>query len=411
MVTGCADGTTRIWDAASGKEIRTFAGQWGGVDSVALSADGKHLLTGCPGGTTGLWDAATGEELCSLVSFVNGDWAVVDSRGRFDAAHAGAIEGLHWVIGKEPIALVQLKERYYEPGLLAKKLGFSREPLRDVENFADPKMFPAVTVSPPQPNDPVIHIALSNRGGGIGRVAVRINGKEIAADARGPAADPNAATLHLQIPLPPDHPLLVPGQPNEIEIEAYNAEGYLRSRGLKFSYRSPAPATSDPPQIWIVVAGASTYRGDSLRLRFAAKDAEDFAKAADIGAKRLFGPDHVHLTLLSTDAGNAPQTFPRQRPTRDNLLHAFQAIRTGHAKSTDILVVYLAGHGVNFGGPDGDFYFLTCDAQSADLSDPAVRQSVALSGRQITELIKAAPAANDKFWCSTLAPPAASSKD
>jgi hypothetical protein len=39
-------------------------------------------------------------------------WAVVDSAGRFDASSGGDVAGLHWVVGSEPIALNQLKERY-----------------------------------------------------------------------------------------------------------------------------------------------------------------------------------------------------------------------------------------------------------------------------------------------------------
>ena len=43
----------------------------------------------------------------------------------------------------------QLKARYYDPGLLAKYLGFNKEPLRAVEAFRDVKLFPAVEAVPP----------------------------------------------------------------------------------------------------------------------------------------------------------------------------------------------------------------------------------------------------------------------
>lgn len=397
-LTGSLDGTARLWDTATGMEIRSFEGHSAEVTSVAFSPDGRKVLTGSLDCTSRLWDAATGKELCVLVSFADGDWAIVDSTGRFDASNGGSVAGLHWVVGNEPIELAQLKERYYEPGLLAKKMGFNPEPLRNVEGLTNPKLFPAIVLSPPKANDPALEIALTNRGGGIGRVVVRINGKELLADARGTAHDPNAPSLALKIPLPPNQPLLIAGRPNKIEVEAYNAEGYLRSRGLEFDYEPPSPASTEPPRIWILVAGVSNYRGESLRLHYAAKDASDFAKAVEIGAKRLFGPDRVHLALLSGSPAD-----PRHRPTRANLLAAFQAIRDGNAKSSDVLVVYLAGHGVNYGGQDGDFYFLTCDAQSADLSDPAVRQSVALSGKEIAEQINSVPALKQVLLLDTCA--------
>jgi hypothetical protein len=390
--------TPRIWDVSTGKVIRELKGHAGWVRTVAFSPDGNRILTTNKDGSATLWDSATGEALCSMISFTNGDWAVVDSHGRFDASHGGNVEGLHWVIGDETIELAQLKERYYEPGLLAKKMDFNHEPLRNVEYFTNPKLYPDVKLLAPRPNRPKLGIELANRGGGIGRVVVRINGKELTADARGAGHDADAQALTIEVPLPPDQPLMLPGRPNRIEVEAYNAEGYLRSRGLDLDYEPPAAAPQEPPRIWIIVSGVSSYRGESLRLRFAAKDAEDFATAIGIAARRLFGPPRVNLRLLTTS-----QTGPKQRPTRENLLGAFRTIHDAKAKSTDIMVVYLAGHGVNYGGQDGDFYYLTCDAQSADLSDPAVRQSAAVSGQEITELIKSVPALKQVLVLDTCA--------
>ena len=56
------------------------------------------------------------------------------------------------------------------------------------------------------------------------------------------------------------------------------------------------------------------------------------------------------------------------------------------------MLVYLAGHGVTHGGQDGDWYYLTADAQSGDLADSAVRKQVSMSSAELTELLKAAPA-------------------
>jgi uncharacterized caspase-like protein len=55
-------------------------------------------------------------------------------------------------------------------------------------------------------------------------------------------------------------------------------------------------------------------------------------------------------------------------------------------------VIYLAGHGVNYGGQDGDFYILTNEARSAELSDPEVRKQAALSSQELTEIFKQNPA-------------------
>ena len=352
---------------------------------MAFSPDGKLVLTGSADQTTRLWDSAHRTRIVSSWSAsTTAIWAVVDPAGRYDASNGGDIEGLHWVVGNEPIALKQLKERYYDPGLLAKVMGFNKEPLRDVEAFTAPKLYPDVAVVQADPKTPRLKVTLTNRGGGIGRVVVLVNGKESTADARPRGTDADAAKLDLQLDLSSD-PRLVPGQQNRVEVVAYNAEGYLSSRGLVKMIDAPGEAVTDAPTLHAVIVGISDYSGESLKLRYAAKDAEDFAAALSLGADRLFGVEHVHLSLLTTS-----QTAADHRPTRANLLRELTALKS--AKAGDILVIYLAGHGVTHGGQDGDWYYLTADARNADLADPEVRKQVSLSSAELTDLLKASPA-------------------
>ena len=64
---GSSDGTARLWDAATSRELRRLEGHIGGVQSVAFSPDGTIVATGGSNdGRARLWDAATGRELRSL---------------------------------------------------------------------------------------------------------------------------------------------------------------------------------------------------------------------------------------------------------------------------------------------------------------------------------------------------------
>ena len=85
------------------------------------------------GTTARLWNVFAERELCRLLSFRDGTWAVFDGEGRFDAANQGDVEWLYGLAGDEPITLKDLKERYYDPGLLAKYMGFNKGLLRKVE--------------------------------------------------------------------------------------------------------------------------------------------------------------------------------------------------------------------------------------------------------------------------------------
>jgi WD40 repeat protein len=63
VLTGSRDNTARLWDAATGQEIRASRGHEDTVTSVAFSPDGARVLTGSGDRTARLWDAATGKEI------------------------------------------------------------------------------------------------------------------------------------------------------------------------------------------------------------------------------------------------------------------------------------------------------------------------------------------------------------
>ena len=56
----------KVWDAATGQEIRTLKGHTERVTSVAFSPDGKRLASAGGDGTVKVWDAATGQEILTL---------------------------------------------------------------------------------------------------------------------------------------------------------------------------------------------------------------------------------------------------------------------------------------------------------------------------------------------------------
>jgi WD40 repeat protein len=134
LFTCSYDHAARLFDIETGKESCTFKGHLSSVGSFVTARDDKRLLTMSSDGTTRLWDVATGKELCRLFTFQDGTWAVHDSENRFDASNGGKVEGLHWVAGLENFPLERFRDRFHDPGLLAKYMGFNNEPLRKVES-------------------------------------------------------------------------------------------------------------------------------------------------------------------------------------------------------------------------------------------------------------------------------------
>lgn len=66
LATASGDGTVKVWDTDTGKEMLTLHAYSAPVHSVAWSPDGKRLATGNDDKRARVWDAATGKELLIL---------------------------------------------------------------------------------------------------------------------------------------------------------------------------------------------------------------------------------------------------------------------------------------------------------------------------------------------------------
>lgn len=66
LATAGADGTAKIWDAVSGKELLSLSGHTNVVLGVAFSPDGAYIATASWDKTAKLWDATSGQELLTF---------------------------------------------------------------------------------------------------------------------------------------------------------------------------------------------------------------------------------------------------------------------------------------------------------------------------------------------------------
>jgi WD40 repeat protein len=61
VATGSDDQTIKLWDALTGRELRTLSGHRGSVEDVAFSPDGSRLASVSMDGTARLWNPVSGE--------------------------------------------------------------------------------------------------------------------------------------------------------------------------------------------------------------------------------------------------------------------------------------------------------------------------------------------------------------
>jgi WD40 repeat protein len=382
----------KFWDVASEEEVNfDKLPQWRGklLDNVITTPNGKVVRADIEGNRIVLRDTAIEDDVATFIALDKTDWAVIDADGRWDASD-GAQQLMYYTLstpeGYESIEFSQLKERYYEPGLLQKVLGYNKEPLRKVAAFNSVKLPPKVAWTTPATGSTKMNIMLANRGGGIGKVQVLVNGKEAIADAR--PAGFNPKTQQSTLPVDLKASAYIAGKENNIEVIAWNYDeaskkGYVSSpRGVREVWTPEGKSETAMPELYAIIGGVSDYAGDQLDLRYAAKDAEEFAHALELGATNLLGKERVHIKLLATGSKD-PQAIA---PTKENFRKAFEEFRK--AKPTDILVIYLAGHGVTLQQGSDLYLYLTQEARTTDaavLADEKLRESMSISSEELVK--------------------------
>ncbi|GAB4396075.1 MAG: hypothetical protein OHK0053_08990 [Microscillaceae bacterium] len=347
------------------------------------------------------------------------DFVLISPEGRFEGTPEGMNALIHFVMENEAIELEQLKERFYEPDLWKKLLGFSSEPLRPGQDLNRVKLYPAATLQY-NPSLAQLELSLQDRGGGLGKVHFYINGMEMKSPEGVIDFNPKRQTL-VKIPLAP-YTKYLSNLASTLSVKVYHAEGWLHSRLISLDYAqliskgngSAGLENDDPPlpkkvpDFYAIVVGTSDYTADPAQLkdlRYPDKDAWVLAQSLEFAARNLFVDDmeeeknRTFITLLNTDPAlknftNRASLKTGGLATKTSIWQVFKEVAK-QAKPEDVLVVYLSGHGVNFKlseETDGQFYYLTRDMPGSNLQDAGLRQNFAISTEELIEWLNAIPA-------------------
>ncbi|RYG33569.1 hypothetical protein EON81_17855, partial [bacterium] len=369
-----------VWDIDKKTKLLTLVHP-SAVVSVSFGPDDQRLVTADSLEGLHVWNEK-GKESATMVAMKDGSWLVYDDQGRYDASDPSNVVGakfvLDWEGGLEPISMAQLKGQFYEPHLLAKALGTDKEPLRDVPDLESLRLFPELTVKPT--GGLTYDIESKERdNGGIGTVRVSINGKEVVK---------KKGTGFFKLDLAAYESFLLPesrlgeGEKNRLTVTVSNESGELVSPPEILDIGTPADLKVPDVKLYALCVGIGDYAGKGGDLLAPPSDASSIGQALKEVSDRLL-PGKTEITVMST-AGESP------RPTRNNILGWLKEVGA-KATSSDIVFLFVAGHGTNKIGDQSGYFMLTSEADPGDITAATIKTG-AISGEELRAALAAIPA-------------------
>ncbi|MGR9046393.1 MAG: caspase family protein, partial [Gammaproteobacteria bacterium] len=299
---------------------------------------GEQLIGADPKGVLHVFDVGSATEILKLISTETG-WTVVDSTGRFDSSEAG-MGNVSWEAAEQDIPIDSFSTHYYEPGVMATAL--AHEPFINKQ----PQVVQAGINLPPELNlnapgasktaDQPFIIALDvvDAGGGIGAQRLYHNGKIVDESRVLDKVDSEIdgrLNRRIRYQVPP-----VPGR-NQFKAVVANLMG-IDSPARELAFDVSGEKT--PSTLHVIAVGINQYKDQRLNLDYSVADAKSIA--AILKTKKLMSFKNIHeLGLFDQNA------------TKQAIIGRLK--ESANYPKEDVLVVYLAGHGLAI---NGEWYFM-----------------------------------------------------
>jgi hypothetical protein len=172
------------------------------------------------------------------------------------------------------------------------------------------------------------------------------------------------------------------GRGNLLSVTVTNENGDLTSSPVTLDLGVPPQLKAPDVHIRALFVGVGDYPGTSGDLGAPPSDAIALGNAVkNVGEKLL--PGKVNVKVLGTAEG-------QERPTRQNILNWFSDTAE-RASSSDIVLVFFAGHGVSKIGDRSDYFFLTSEADPSDVTT-AMASTATISGEDLRAALSKVPA-------------------
>lgn len=307
-----------------------------------------------------------------IIPTSNDDYLLIDSAGHFDGTEK-ARKLLYFTCGTEIIDLDQVKDKLWVPNMGERLLNMEKIDVPGLSEINICNVTPLVE----RKDDPATpyKFTLKPRNGGLGETIILVNNIEV---NRVPKSKLVAVKegFELLINQKEIEKYFIPGYSNLVEVRAMTAANDISSRGAIITAANSSkshPAYVQQPNLFAVVVGISDYKGEALDLRYAAKDATDFANALQISASKLLNTDNTnHVFVYKVHTGQGRDRFPEKNTIKQLL----QEIGT-KSQPNDILLIFFAGHG-KWDQQKNQFFFLTAEASGFSATEGAATAGISM---------------------------------
>jgi WD40 repeat protein len=342
-----ADVFIRLWDAATGGELRTLSGHTEFIMSLAFSGDGKYLLSGGQDRLAKLWEVESGKELASIVPVDRDDWIVTTPDGLFDGSPA-AWSAILWRFSdtlRDAAPVEAFFNEYYYPNLLTELMSGKR-PAAPGGGLATRDRRPARLdlnlsgeLSPGHAltaREVTVRLKVSNAPAGAKDVRLFRNGSLVRVWRGDVLKGAESATLEATLPI-------VAGE-NHLTAYAFNRDN-VKSPDARLNL-SGGDSLKRKGVIYMLAIGVNEYENSNFNLKYAVADARSFASVFI-----------RQQSQLGRYAGVKPMGILDRNATKTNIMRALAGLAKV-VQPEDAVVVYFAGHGMAY---RNQFYLLPHD--------------------------------------------------
>jgi WD40 repeat protein len=328
--------------------------------AVTIVPDGRTAIAGFGDGTLRWYRLQDGVELLAFFPHADGQrWVLWTPEGYYQAS-VGGEDLIGWHLNRgldaapEFYSASRFREQFHRPDVIARVLttldgaealrladqarGQQTRP-RDIRTLLPPRvtiLSPAPGTTTTSPQLTLFYKAESDIGP-ITATEVRVNGRP--AQEQQHVKDPFQSVTQTHGVIG-QFTVLVPPENATVDVIARNQHG--ASEPASFVSTWTGGPDWAKPTLYVLAIGVSHYKLTTTNLKWAARDAEDFAAAIKTQEGGLYKKVNVRV-------------LPNDKATRQEIIEGLDWLLR-ETTSRDVAMVFLAGHG--FRGDRNEYYFL-----------------------------------------------------